>query len=443
MSRKSFSRDLLADRAQGLGTLHPHTGWKGHFRGIRINGRPNRHLLCSPDDYRSGTLSSFHSKSANHTQLSTFSQRGAIREAFQREKTRDPDAFKPHSDYVRSAHESYGPMRKRLLGDNPLPYTDEDSANTDEKESEMQVSTEDSEETLAEGQGDGLGKRSEGEKGGQKQSGGDRIKSAQRKGRQDEDDNFNTNQDNIASDVERIEGSQASSSPRGGAKRNGHGGKGDRGGEHALEVDLFKQLMDLTVQLEAEARQMMLDSMEKGIARTLLLADRNGMSSYISLNTPLAVSDFSPVQVRDVKALRGDDANMLAIWRGEEEKTAQDQKDKAATGPRTEGSAEQLDMLSRVRRYRNTFAEILVVGSILQKLEGEELNRFERWRTIDEAEKREASKEGMEDLKDVAEERYDGITGMIFKRKAKRREKDFAGLMAIAEKGKDLVGKGD
>lgn len=59
--------------------------------------------------------------------------------------------------------------------------------------------------------------------------------------------------------------------------------------------------------------------------------------------------EILPVQVRDVKALRGDDANMIAIWRGEEEKTNKDAKDREAGHPReTKGGQE--DMLSRVRR---------------------------------------------------------------------------------------------
>ena len=92
---------------------------------------------------------------------------------------------------------------------------------------------------------------------------------------------------------------------------------------------------------------------------------------------------------------------MIAIWRGEEEKTARDrvkrqdaqnkdstdqspgQVEKAVEGNSTDQGAMaegDMDMLSRVRRYRETFAEVLVLGSILRKLEGEEQNRFERWR---------------------------------------------------------------
>lgn len=53
---------------------------------------------------------------------------------------------------------------------------------------------------------------------------------------------------------------------------------------HQVELDLLKQLMNRMIQLEAEARQMLLDSMDKGIARTLLLADRNGESLLIHHN---------------------------------------------------------------------------------------------------------------------------------------------------------------
>jgi potassium channel subfamily K len=43
-------------------------------------------------------------------------------------------------------------------------------------------------------------------------------------------------------------------------------------------------------------------------------------------------------------------------------------------------------MISKVWSYRNTFSEILMVESILQTLEGAELNRFERWRRAGRAE---------------------------------------------------------
>jgi potassium channel subfamily K len=48
-----------------------------------------------------------------------------------------------------------------------------------------------------------------------------------------------------------------------------------------LGIYLLRQLLELMVRLEAEAPQMLLDSMEKGVARTLLLADRNGESQIL------------------------------------------------------------------------------------------------------------------------------------------------------------------
>lgn len=56
--------------------------------------------------------------------------------------------------------------------------------------------------------------------------------------------------------------------------------------ERKLEVDLLKQLLAKTVSFEVEARQMLLDSMQKGVERTILLADRNG-ECYFSHPSPL------------------------------------------------------------------------------------------------------------------------------------------------------------
>ena len=50
--------------------------------------------------------------------------------------------------------------------------------------------------------------------------------------------------------------------------------------------------------------------------------------------------------------MRGDDANMLAIWRGEEDKTAKDQKaQKDRQGLNTSpAEANDVDMIARVMR---------------------------------------------------------------------------------------------
>jgi potassium channel subfamily K len=47
-------------------------------------------------------------------------------------------------------------------------------------------------------------------------------------------------------------------------------------GVRELESRLLRKLVELMVRLETKARQMLLDSMESGLVRTLLLADRNG-----------------------------------------------------------------------------------------------------------------------------------------------------------------------
>lgn len=60
--------------------------------------------------------------------------------------------------------------------------------------------------------------------------------------------------------------------------------------ERQLEVDLLKQLLAKTVSFEVEARQMLLDSMQKGVERTILLADRNG-ECYFSHPSPLVLQD--------------------------------------------------------------------------------------------------------------------------------------------------------
>jgi hypothetical protein len=41
---------------------------------------------------------------------------------------------------------------------------------------------------------------------------------------------------------------------------------------------LVKQLLDRVIKLETQSRQLLLDNLEHGVARTLLVADRNGES---------------------------------------------------------------------------------------------------------------------------------------------------------------------
>jgi potassium channel subfamily K len=92
------------------------------------------------------------------------------------------------------------------------------------------------------------------------------------------------------------------------------------------------------------------------------------------------------VQIRDVRALRGDDANILAIWGGDTElttvtKSELKSKNEAVPelslprdGKEQQGLQQSMPsqltdrtdgVLQQARKYRNTFAEILVVGALL------------------------------------------------------------------------------
>ena len=87
--------------------------------------------------------------------------------------------------------------------------------------------------------------------------------------RDNEDGHMNDAKEDIQNDFNRVHGAEAHKDA------SGEGSEDEEDEEQNLQIDLLKQLMNRTVQLEAEARQMLLDSMEKGVARTLLLADRN------------------------------------------------------------------------------------------------------------------------------------------------------------------------
>ncbi|WOO81374.1 Outward-rectifier potassium channel TOK1 [Vanrija pseudolonga] len=131
-------------------------------------------------------------------------------------------------------------------------------------------------------------------------------------------------------------------------------------GDTSMEYQLIKSLVDRVTRLEAQARQMLIDSMDKDLARTLLLADRN-------------------LQVRDAFRLYDQGIDVEKTYREEAEKARKE----ADEAKRDGGDDDQDDMLSRVRRYRSTFAEILVISSTLLRLEGDDLKQFERWHVGD------------------------------------------------------------
>ncbi|WVQ98939.1 hypothetical protein IAU59_006071 [Kwoniella sp. CBS 9459] len=488
--------------------------------------------------------------------LSTYSQRGAARDAFMAEQKRSPEAFAPHSEYVLRYHESYGEMRQRLLDSSKQAGEGEDKDQSAGYEIKVAGSDETGHEIgkpLETGQDsfNNTGKeRSQGEA--ELDDRGDKpeIQHEERGGADEEDlseytltgrrrnpdGHWNRAERELRDDIDRTrevirrkevrekdrEEHRVATHVRTGSKHDSAQEEEDRSddgnqeqgtfegtvatypdvrkreeseqtriGDHPtsenhetqrdtnrhrnddvkdrtpvkqelfseesserqLELDLLRQLLKRTIQLEAEARQMLLDSMDHGVARTLLLADRN-------------------VQIRDVRSIRGDDSDIVSIWTGESDKTrvdgpsrfrnidsnplTHDDSSKDDTSPKESQTKGHIDMLGRVRRYRNTFAEILVVGSLLQKLDGEEKETFERLKeearveeqsddqcqaaSRDQAQEQEGARNtknettrsssqddtGEEgDIHAVAEKRWNGLTGRVWRRYVmKVREKD-------------------
>ncbi|WWD01178.1 hypothetical protein V866_008118 [Kwoniella sp. B9012] len=385
--------------------------------------------------------------------LSTYSERGAAREAFLVEQRRRPEAFAPHADLTLRYHESYDQMKGKSSSDeHPVPR----QAQTDGEDGEdgHEHPDTDSKRNDEDNHGESPSDMTDDEDPtnftvtGRKKDPSQHLEHAEEELRDDYDraKDMIDEREKEAKVWERdkVEQHESPMTMKSKDKRQREDtaktlveheevpkmdptSERDEADEKQLEIDLLKQLLRKTIQFEAEARQMLLDSMDKSVARTLLLADRN-------------------VQVRDVRALRGDDKDVLAIWQGESEQTDRSKQqasrdiesrhnpDSSVTNNETSPaqSKGQLDMLSRVRRYRNTFAEILVVGSILQKLEGQEKERFERWRAQDEVslpderqEEADGDGEGATDIDKLADHKWDGLTFRIYKRWARKvREND-------------------
>ncbi|ORX33742.1 hypothetical protein BD324DRAFT_653796 [Kockovaella imperatae] len=342
--------------------------------------------------------------------LSTYSNRGEIRDRFRRDRQRNPQAFMAHSDFILHAHESYAEMRVRLLGEkieaekvDPTYHerksrmmgqasseSEPPSAESSSSQTVVTASEADTRKQRPHIKTEGLGAVSSPmipvmkaharhqtkhtDNGKRKQldhhtsapllhPGSWRDIMKEEKDRIEEhwpDKPLNEIENMVQKahrDVEAIissRNSRPSSFQRiGSDPKEEEAYLKDEAKAQELETEMLKKLMKLVIQLEAEARQMLLDSMEKGVARMLLRADRN-------------------VQERDVRAVRGDDADMIAIWRGVD-------KENEENHTRFPSMSNSMDLLSKVSRYRNTFATILVLGSILQRLSGDDLKRFERW----------------------------------------------------------------
>ncbi|KIR71224.1 potassium channel protein [Cryptococcus deuterogattii CA1014] len=374
--------------------------------------------------------------------LSTFSQHNVNRETFIIEQQRSPEAFAPHVDYIDRYHKSYADLRDKLLqgniaseGRDARGENEDDASEGEDNEAGVGAGAETESEAEAANERDASNesKRDLREEGSTQVD----VHSTEESGIDEVIDQFREMEKEDLNEDARREEDEQSSHPAVVESESG-----DRfiisKEERQLEVDLLKQLLAKTVSFEVEARQMLLDSMQKGVERTILLADRN-------------------VQIRDVKAIRGDDSSIVSVWAGEEQAqrdaTDKDKTNKSSSGPGADPDKEhhskksQSDMLTKVTNYRSLFAEILVLGGILQKLEGAELKQFERWRgsllkaengrdggggrgedgeANDEMEVANRLAEGdAEDIKVLGKERWPGLMKDLIKRQVKKmRHKD-------------------
>lgn len=302
--------------------------------------------------------------------LSTVSQRKVNRESFITEQKRSPEAFAPHMDHIDRYHKSYADLRDKVLQGNIGSDGRDDgrengSDNSKGEHSEVGARAEAEAEAERGGNASNESKRDLQEEGSTKVN----IQGAEENGLDETIDQFREmEKEDLEEDTQREK--EQSTHPAVAESESGSHFIISKE-ERQLEVDLLKKLLAKTVSFEVEARQMLLDSMEKSVERTILLADRN-------------------VQIRDVRAVRGDDANIVSVWAGEEQAqrnaTEKHKNNKSSSILGAEPDKQHhfkgspSDMLARVSNYRSLFAEILVLGGILQKLEGAELKQFERWR---------------------------------------------------------------
>lgn len=118
------------------------------------------------------------------------------------------------------------------------------------------------------------------------------------------------------------------------------------------QTRLVNEVIHQALKLEAISRQLLVQVLPKGsLSQMLLVADRN-------------------VQLRDVDSVGGDAQKLEDLWLEEIDPNEKDRKQEN-TDPN----------LDTIRRYRETFAKFLVAGTLLKKLEGEEVYRFERRRS--------------------------------------------------------------
>ena len=209
------------------------------------------------------------------------------------DRERTPEAFAPHSDYVLYARESYGDKRTKALGDDieTSPRQSDskgvcgdgvqEGRRTKEDDVDADPAEADKEEDGSEEEDNAI-KSSNGNRKVRSDSRDESVRSDRRSKdvstRSKEMGDMDDGKEEIKDDVDRVN----KTVNRDRMTEDGNDREsGNSDDDKKLEADLLKHLMSRIIQLEAEARQMLLDSMDDRIARTLLLADRNGAPALI------------------------------------------------------------------------------------------------------------------------------------------------------------------
>lgn len=236
-------------------------------------------------------------------QLSTVSQRNVNRESFMIEQKRSPDAFAPHMDYIARYHKSYADLRDKILQGN-IASDGHDGGRENENDNSEGEDNEAGARAEAEAEERRGNASNESERDLQNEGSTKvNVQGAEEKGLDEVTDQIREmEKEDLKEDARREEGESSSHGLNSDNDRTEQStypavAESESGShfiiskeERQLEVDLLKQLLAKTVSFEVEARQMLLDSMEKSVERTILLADRNG-ERYSSHPFPSVLPD--------------------------------------------------------------------------------------------------------------------------------------------------------
>lgn len=223
------------------------------------------------------------------------------------EQKRSPDAFAPHMDYIARYHKSYADLRDKILQGNIASDghdggRENENDNSEGEDNEAGARAEAEAEAEAEERRGNASNESERDlqnEGSTKVN----VQGAEEKGLDEVTDQIREmEKEDLKEDARREEGESSSHGLNSDNDRTEQStypavAESESGShfiiskeERQLEVDLLKQLLAKTVSFEVEARQMLLDSMEKSVERTILLADRNG-ERYSSHSFPSVLPD--------------------------------------------------------------------------------------------------------------------------------------------------------